>query len=117
MRAVLETLRDYLNRVFSPRPSGLVSHAHCVDRERLVAAHGLVVDLQQQLELLRKRNAQMEQRWESAEARATEYGQRLAELKRLAMPVSLLLVEGDIESACAVNPLLWEAVKPEASEA
>jgi hypothetical protein len=35
----------------------------------------------------------------------------------VAMPVALLLMEGDIEAACAVTPLLWEVVKPEAHEA
>ena len=111
------SLRGYFQQMFIKRPTAVESHAHCVSREQLSEATAHARDLAAQLEILRRRYEQLEQRWETAEARATEYGQRLGELRRLAMPVSLMLVEGDIEAACAVNPLLWEAVKPEAHEA
>jgi len=107
----------YIRRMFSRSPQAIEAHAHCVTREQLSESNARARELAAQLDILRRRYEQLEQRWETAEARATEYGQRLGELRRLAMPVSLMLVEGDIEAACAVNPLLWEAVKPEAHEA
>lgn len=110
------SLRGYFQQMFATKPAA-ESHAHCVTREQLSEASAHARDMAAQLDILRRRYEQLEQRWETAEARATEYGQRLGELRRLAMPVSLMLVEGDIEAACAVNPLLWEAVQPEAHEA
>ena len=111
------SLRRLWQQMFARAPQAVEAHAQVLARDQLTDAHARARDLSAQLELLRRRYEQLEQRWETAEARSIEYGQRLSELRRVAMPVALLLMEGDIEAACAVTPLLWEVVKPEAHEA
>lgn len=111
-------IRDYLRRMFAPRPSPSLedSSEMCVH----VHQHHALLD---RLKVLDEKNADLARRLEAvgyrcdaAEARATEYGKRLAELRRLAVPVSIMLIEGDIEAASAANAMLWESLKPEVGE-
>lgn len=110
-------LRDVIRLLFSPSPKGAEAHAYCVSLETHRNVLHEAKTLASECKLLQERIAQVEQRLEAAEARATEYGRQLGQVRRAAFPVSLFLCDGDIEAAIAINAKLWELVKGEVDEA